>query len=94
MVLDGVLDASGASSPGSGGGGAGGSILLKLRDVLKGFGKIKSVGGNTVGTDSGAGSGGRIAVYTGSVAFFCFEYGMCLEVFCLSYLVFGLAESI
>lgn len=75
VVLDGVLDASGASSPGSGGGGAGGSVLLKVRDMLKGFGKVKATGGDTVGTDSGAGSGGRIAAYTGSVAFlllFCF----------------------
>ena len=67
VVLDGVLDASGASSTGSSGGGAGGSVLLRVGDMFKGFGQVKAVGGDSAGSGSGAGSGGRIAVYTGAV---------------------------
>jgi hypothetical protein len=74
VELDGVLDASGASSPGSGGGGAGGSVLVKVRDMFKGFGRVMATGGNSVNTDSGAGSGGRIAVYTGNQIFHFFIF--------------------
>lgn len=65
MTLDGIVDASGGTSIVSGGGGAGGSVLLIVRNLLNGFGKITASGGKAVGIDSGGGSGGRIAVYAG-----------------------------
>ena len=60
LLLDGLLQASGANST-TGGGGAGGSVFVKC-DVLKGLGSMESKGGNVQASNAGAGSGGHIAV--------------------------------
>ena len=58
-ILDGQISTDGSSS--SNGGGSGGSIMITCRQI-EGFGLVSSRGGN--GLDgSGAGAGGRIALY-------------------------------
>ena len=63
VILDGIFNASGGSSE-TGGGGSGGSIYVRCDKTLSGMGTIVSDGGATGATDAGAGSGGRVAVYT------------------------------
>ncbi|KAL4230250.1 hypothetical protein ACF0H5_010636 [Mactra antiquata] len=60
-AADGVLQSSGDSST-VGGGGAGGSIYIQCTVALKGLGSFEAEGGSVTRSDSGAGSGGHIAV--------------------------------
>ncbi|KAK3576663.1 hypothetical protein CHS0354_004948 [Potamilus streckersoni] len=63
LLLDGIIDASGATSS-TGGGGSGGSIYVICEDILKGLGLMAANGGDASSSDAGGGSGGHIAVET------------------------------
>ena len=72
--VDGTIDASGRGGnligSGYGGGGSGGSILLEAKRFIGGeTGRLVAIGGNTKpisSVSSGAGGGGRIAVWCGA----------------------------
>ncbi|MBQ6330339.1 MAG: hypothetical protein IJI35_15070, partial [Kiritimatiellae bacterium] len=72
--VDGTMDASGRDGnligSGYGGGGSGGSILLEAKRFFGGeTGRLVAIGGNTTPystVSSGAGGGGRIAVWCGA----------------------------
>lgn len=76
MILDGLIEADGASGAStSSGGGSGGSILIKSHG-FEGSGIIQANGGDGGTIGGGGGSGGRIAIYytnvdyTGTMAAF------------------------
>ncbi len=70
LYLDGEVTVNGTGD--SLGGGSAGSILIQV-NRMDGIGQISSCGGNGVG-DSGAGSGGRVAVYCNRVNHFLGRY--------------------
>jgi len=66
-TIDGIIDVRGAAGQWIGGGGAGGSVLLQVTNEIQGNGSINASAGNCgSSSDSGAGGGGRIAVYYGT----------------------------
>ena len=69
FYLDGRLNADGSASD-TGGGGSGGSIYVQCKQTLHGLGTFTATGGDTTSPQSGAGSGGRIAVYMGKNLFY------------------------
>ncbi|MEQ9095041.1 MAG: immunoglobulin domain-containing protein [Phycisphaerales bacterium] len=67
LRVDGVIEADGLSQGSAGeGGGAGGSIWIDAASFTGATGTIRANGGNGNISVSGAGSGGRIAVYSGT----------------------------
>ncbi|KAK3755992.1 hypothetical protein QZH41_003345 [Actinostola sp. cb2023] len=75
LYLDGIIQANGNKAPtnSNAGGGSGGSVLIKS-GRFSGHGKIAVDGGSGNGVTSGGGSGGRLAVYTGTENKFLGEY--------------------
>lgn len=63
LEIDGVLSAGGGAGQSQAGGGSGGSIWI-FTDIIKGYGSIRTNGGNPGAPEyNGGGAGGRMAVY-------------------------------
>jgi hypothetical protein len=70
LTVNGMISVAGVLGQGAGGGGSGGSLFIWSPRV-QGTGLIAADGGSSVGTSGvlgGAGAGGRVAVYSCSVA--------------------------